>query len=233
MKRTLLLLLFLLLSINLISCKKNKLESFIDEYFEYVLIEHESNKDIYYAYIIGLTNLGKLQTTLFIPEKLGGFSVKQIGYNLTKKEIIGNISSDNLVKIYNNDIVRNIAISNFKNHVSLISFHYINSYTFLINDNLTVYVPTLDILNGYVSSDRFSNRYKEANVIFKIQDYYKNFETRYIDSVYNSKIDYYFDDSYDWYLDNKFTILWNKDKYIDNESIVLYGKLKNEVINNF
>ena len=82
MKKTLILFLMIIFSVSLSSCRDWKpydLEECESGYFKYHIYD-EDGSDQTYVYLVGLTELGKQQKELIIPEYIDGIKVDGLGY---------------------------------------------------------------------------------------------------------------------------------------------------------
>ena len=115
MKKTLILFLMIIFSVSLSSCRDWKpydLEECESGYFKYHIYD-EDGSDQTYVYLVGLTELGKQQKELIIPEYIDGLRVDGLGYERPvggKFPLFGGmqagdeevpfVGSDNLEKLY-------------------------------------------------------------------------------------------------------------------------------------
>ena len=83
-----------------------KREQFEDEYYQYELIKKKVLGSEYDCYIVGLTDLGKSQTHLVLPEFFENYRILGIGYQdnsgLMSTDIIGNFETEMLERLYLN-----------------------------------------------------------------------------------------------------------------------------------
>ena len=115
MKKILILFLMIIFSVSLSSCRDWKpydLEECESGYFKYHIYD-EDGSDQTYVYLVGLTELGKQQKELIIPEYIDGLKVDGLGYVRPEggkvpffggmqagDEEVPFVGSDNLEKIY-------------------------------------------------------------------------------------------------------------------------------------
>jgi hypothetical protein len=169
MRKITIVILTVLLLLSLIGCRKEEFVIYEDDYFEYIITNPDLVMGQNYSYIVGLTELGKKQKVLTISSDLGKEELGSIGYQTRQKEIIGDISSQYLEKLYINTFTSDLTNSYFSKTVYVVAT-YDNGEIFLKYDNFMFCLSSLDILKNKNLPEYILSRYMIGNVLFKIKN---------------------------------------------------------------
>jgi hypothetical protein len=181
------------------------------------------------VHIVGLTELGKQQTNLIIPREIDLRDVQSIGYHNKKKEVIGDISSDNLKKLYFEGEPNDYTSSIFQNQINVFTWSYVTSHYYEKYDCL-IYMPDLSELDDKNLPDNIKEKYKVPNVQFYFinkhniiyGEFYDNYENELI--TFMPTVSWFETTNVKWYTEKELVNEWNFETDIVVGETILYGK---------
>ena len=197
MKKKLILFLMIIFSFSLSSCRDWKpydLEECESGYFKYHIYD-EDGSDQTYVYLVGLTELGKQQKELIIPEYIDGLKVNGLGYERPvggKLPIFGGmLAGDEVVYFDSEGYSGKIYLSTVcDGYFSKYYFKNLNAEFITWDEYVPAYYKVQNVVLGY----NYHNNYffNEDGTTYKLAN------VSYMYNYQNSPNDgYYWVDSYD------------------------------------